>query len=689
MARGLSHWLCVTQILTWDREYRRYPLRWLTVSNLQSNPSDQASSNGSIAVQYVEELCWYIFPVWGIDEISLACMCGNPECRNKGKHPLASLAPNGHNSASNDPEQIKQWWSIAPNANIGVDCGRSGLIVLDCDGDDGAINLLNWCSGFGLNDLPTTLQMRTGGGGEHYFYAAGNHIVKSMNGYLEHNDVKAQGGYVILPPSLHRSGNRYQVMGEFIRPVPIPDLLASHLASSKSGAVYEKNRRPGSPSFTFSEARKYGAKAGYRDEFFNSLAFQLKKNGASEPEAYEEVKRVWELTEQPVGDEFSLQEALTKLIRVYNDPSVEPDVMPDWPNGMRGESPRKPGNANRLKFNSVRAIRSNRTNPEWLVKNCWLNDGFGMIGGGEKTLKSWTLLNFAIAVASGRPLFMNDTFQVVTRGPVVVLTAEGGEGLYLDRLDHLCKMYEIGTGGLDDEIFVTSDVAPIDSLNFVDGLADIIQERQPALIQLDPLLFYMGADIDAGNVFSTGPALAALRDAATGRAMQICHHFNKSGARELSLSSLTQSGSREIIDHWLLIKHGERADLAQQRFQLDALLGARRGFGWEARFDILLGAFDGDSLTHSGVPSWTVEMDRGGRASKDLIGLDSQILQMILDNPDSLKRNDVYKEFGGSGKVKPVLDFLINSGIVIEIPIKQLEGNRQVNRRCLRVVLTP
>jgi P4 family phage/plasmid primase-like protien len=190
--------------------------------------------------------------------------------------------------------------------------------------------------------MPATLHIRTGGGGEQFIFAAGNYAIKSMNGYQPNNDLKALGGYVVLPDSLHASGNRYTIIGDVMYPTPLPELLAQKLMMSKSGAVYESTRAPGAPSYIFSEARKFGAKAGYRDEFFNALAFQLKKNNASEKEAFDEVSRVHALTEQPEGDEFTLQEALTKLIRVYRDDSVTPDPIPEWPAGTATINPIEP-----------------------------------------------------------------------------------------------------------------------------------------------------------------------------------------------------------------------------------------------------------------------------------------------------------------------------------------------------------
>jgi len=289
-------------------------------------------SNEPMAQWWVVTFGWFIFPVWGIDENTLQCMCGDPECKRPGKHPH-SLAPNGHNSASNNPAQVQAWWNIAPYANIGVDTGRSNLAVLDSDGSEGVTDLFNMLASIGIDELPLTLRTRTGSGGEHLFFDATGYDIKSMNRYFENNDVKAKGGYVILPTSLHHTGNRYEILDNAY-PAPLPDLLAQRLLTAKSGAAFESSRKPGEPSYDFSEACKYGAAAGYRDDFFNRFAFKLKKDGRNEEYAFNEVKRVWELTEQPQNDQFTFQQAVEKLIRVYRDDSVQADEIPEWPAGL-------------------------------------------------------------------------------------------------------------------------------------------------------------------------------------------------------------------------------------------------------------------------------------------------------------------------------------------------------------------
>jgi len=86
-----------------------------------------------------------------------------------GKVPLASLVPHGRNEASTNPETVRDWWSRHPEANIGIACAASGLVVVDVDSykED-----CNWRTFAASVDLPDTLQQRTGRGGMHYIFKA-------------------------------------------------------------------------------------------------------------------------------------------------------------------------------------------------------------------------------------------------------------------------------------------------------------------------------------------------------------------------------------------------------------------------------------------------------------------------------------------------------------------------------------
>lgn len=127
----------------------------------------------------------------------------------RGKIPLTKR---GVHEASSDPDIIRAWWAQAADANIGIATGR-GLCVLDVDprhGGDASLRELEHEHGEIL-----TLTARTGGGGMH-LYLAGE--LPQRVGFRPGLDLKAAGGYVIAPPSLHDSGRRY----EWIAPDDLP-----------------------------------------------------------------------------------------------------------------------------------------------------------------------------------------------------------------------------------------------------------------------------------------------------------------------------------------------------------------------------------------------------------------------------------------------------------------------------------
>ena len=59
---------------------------------------------------------WYIFPIVP-----------------RRKKP--AMISDYYNLSSKDPDQIKAWWRVTPQANIGLDCGKSGIVAVDVDSE--------------------------------------------------------------------------------------------------------------------------------------------------------------------------------------------------------------------------------------------------------------------------------------------------------------------------------------------------------------------------------------------------------------------------------------------------------------------------------------------------------------------------------------------------------------------------
>ena len=132
--------------------------------------------------------------------------------QERGKEPITY---NGFEDASTEERQIRLWWKRNPNANIGIATGQmsGGLVVIDIDvdkdaGKDGYRVFTNWCKQNYLV-LPDSWLSITGRGGYHLFYRS-LFPVSSKIGWLDDVDIRAEGAYVVAPPSLHPNGTKYE-----------------------------------------------------------------------------------------------------------------------------------------------------------------------------------------------------------------------------------------------------------------------------------------------------------------------------------------------------------------------------------------------------------------------------------------------------------------------------------------------
>jgi putative DNA primase/helicase len=122
--------------------------------------------------------------------------------RNIGKAPLVRWQEyQDHRPSVRD---IRDWARRWPRANLGVVTGAiSSVIVLDSDGREGASTLE------GLGPLPRTWRVSTGHG-KHIWFKHPGGDVKNFSRRLPGLDLRADGGYVVVPPSRHRIGRDYR-----------------------------------------------------------------------------------------------------------------------------------------------------------------------------------------------------------------------------------------------------------------------------------------------------------------------------------------------------------------------------------------------------------------------------------------------------------------------------------------------
>jgi hypothetical protein len=113
---------------------------------------------------------------------------------------------NGFLDGTVDQTEIRVWWEGKPFLNIGVAMGAvSGIWSLDVDGEPGAASVMDLEQAHG--ELPDTLTFRTPRGGRQHLFAvpAGVKIPSSI-GILPGIDVRGDGGYSVVPPSIRPEG---------------------------------------------------------------------------------------------------------------------------------------------------------------------------------------------------------------------------------------------------------------------------------------------------------------------------------------------------------------------------------------------------------------------------------------------------------------------------------------------------
>ena len=217
------------------------------------------------ALWYADELTWPVLPLYHVRaDGSCTCQQG-AACRSAGKHPQIGA---WQEVTCPDLEQVRLWWRLWPQANVGVVLG-AGHVVLDVDprnGGDEALAELERAYG----ELPLTPAVLTGGGGVHYHFAAPADIptVTIAPGV----EFKARGAQVVLPPSRSAAGEYRWDAGAHIADLPLAPLPAwlSALARQR-----ERSIAPTLPQVIT---------AGERNRWLTSLAGSLRRRGCTEHE---------------------------------------------------------------------------------------------------------------------------------------------------------------------------------------------------------------------------------------------------------------------------------------------------------------------------------------------------------------------------------------------------------------------
>jgi hypothetical protein len=200
-----------------------------------------------------------------------------------------------------------------------VRTGRvSGIVVLDFDVVGLSESLDEWETWMDADWRPPadTLVASTPSGGRHFYYAFPRNVttIRSRNRVLPGLDIKADGGYVVVPYHVDEERRWVRPQAPVDMPGRMVEWLTTAPGSGGSGASVGHGQ-----GYDYEKFLSDGCPEGSREEFFNDLIFRLRRRNTSWEDAYTIVRRAWRMADQPpvAKWEWPWNAVMYKLQRVW------------------------------------------------------------------------------------------------------------------------------------------------------------------------------------------------------------------------------------------------------------------------------------------------------------------------------------------------------------------------------------
>jgi hypothetical protein len=448
----------------------------------------------------------YVLPVHYVRDDG-SCSCADPNCEHMGKHPDTA---HGFKDATTDAKRIELWDRRSPQSNLGIATGPSRLVVIDADCKNGTPGLEEWArlvAELG-GELEDTAMVRTQSGGLHVLYRAGQYEIPSSAGTLAPGiDVRAEGGFIVAPPSVGELGRYEWIEGHGLdRLHDLPSALAERLVG--------RAPRPSEPDTGLVLIPK-----GKRNAALTRLAGAMRRPGMQEDEILAALRLVnANRCSPPLADQ--------EVVRIVTSVSAyEPETGSASAGGQ-------------ALLTCLEDVEPEQVEFLWEARivKAKLNMLFGEPGLG----KSFLSLDCAARVSQGLPWPDGGSAPL---GTVILLTAEDGlADTIRPRLDtlgadpariHALTAVKRKGEGHEATFSLLDDLAILEAA---------VIRLEASLVIIDPLNAYL-AKVDSHRAAEVRGALAPIAAMAerTGVTFLVVHHTNKGGDGR-ALNRATGSG---------------------------------------------------------------------------------------------------------------------------------------------------
>lgn len=369
---------------------------------------------------------------------------------------------------------------LRSGGNLGIRLGPEDL-VLDIDprnGGDESFKRLRWL----LDD--ETPRVHSGGGGMHLYLKkpAGVRLRGKLPGYPG-VDIKAEGGYVVAPGSVHPVTRKQYKVDEDHQSIgeapPAPQVL---LNDARRPDPTERTGAGGELTVDqlklLLDALDPMAYADYDDWLRISAACHDAVGGDPEgmvvwldwcarddnfgsvASAQNEMKWVTFTSGRPDG--VTYRSLLKAVSDVGRGDLVQAATAGDWDDDIvtgedAGHKPSRPPRFRRLSVTDLMTLPP----PAWLVANMVPQGALVQVYGRRKSNKTFVTLDLSLCVATGRPFHGVE----VKRGRATYVIGEGGGSRFADRVLAWCRHNNVDPHDLEDWFAVVPMRVAVDSKN--------------------------------------------------------------------------------------------------------------------------------------------------------------------------------------------------------------------------------
>lgn len=422
-------------------------------------------------------------------------------CAPSGKTPLTD---NGLLAATTDEDTIAAWWARWPTANVAI--RTDGLLVVDVDGAGNAwaTEPKRWAT---LEGVPLATTPR---GGRHYWFAqqAGRSWRNTAGRLAEHVDTRADGGYVLVPPS-KVGGKPYEwadgreLTAPRHRLRPPPDWLTAAVdglsapSTAAVPAVAGNDIPAGQRNATLARLAGAMRRVGMTGDEIRVALFQVNADRCKPPASRPEVERI------------------AASVARYEPDAISVALIEDhWGQDRTGQPVERPRQSAPV-LAQLRDVQSERI--RWLWPGRIALGKITLVVGDPGLGKSFVTLDLAARVSAGLP-WPDLPLLPNTPGGVVLLSAEDdladtirprldAAGADVSRVVALKAVRRAGRDGVTESY---PDLA--NDLEALEAAIEAVPDCR--LVVVDPITAYLGAT-DSHNNSEVRAVLAKLFDLAS------------------------------------------------------------------------------------------------------------------------------------------------------------------------------